>query len=80
MKDALLKVKLGKAHDIGNKMRIEEIIQEVEEETKAYIAKIQALQDKMPPGFYFQAPEIETRYPWGLKPVFVLLGISIERK
>lgn len=61
-------------------MTIEEIIQEVEKETEAYLAKIQELQDKMPAGFYFQVPKIEVYTPLGSGPVFFLESIDIERQ
>lgn len=61
-------------------MNIEEIILEVQKETEAYVAKIQALQDKMPKGFYFQVPRIEVYTPLGSRPWFALKGIDIERK
>lgn len=61
-------------------MSIEEIILEVQKETEAYLAKIQALQDKMPSGFYFQVPEIAAHHPLGYKPLFVLRGIDIVKE
>lgn len=61
-------------------MNIEEIIQEVQKETEAYVVKIQALQDKMPTGFYFQVPKIEVYTPLGSGPLFFLESIDIERK
>lgn len=61
-------------------MNVEEIMQEVQEEAEAYVAKIQALQDKMPAGFYFEVPRIEVYRPLGAGPQFVLMGIDIERK
>lgn len=61
-------------------MNVEEIIREVQEETEAYLAKLQALQYKMPAGFYFQVPKIEIYTPLGSEPLFILEGIDIERK
>lgn len=61
-------------------MNIEEIISEVQKETEAYMAKLQALQDKMPAGFYFHVPEIEVYTPLGSRPRFALMGIDIERE